>query len=923
MSCLDDSTLLRFVTGQLDEIGRARAEDELAGCRRCAAVVAEIVRGSSVFRVEPGWSDPEPDEPGPADEHVEHDEHDPDGPLARYTLGPVIARGGMGTILSALDRRLSRSIAIKRLDSDEPVLAGRFAREIRITASLQHPGVVPIYDSGVLPDGRPFYAMRHVPGATLEGVMRERRGADERLALLVPLLAAAEAVAYAHERGIMHRDLKPSNVLVGPFGETVVIDWGLAGIDAPSIRQPSGPEAADDAATTRDGVVLGTPRYMAPEQARGEPATLRSDVYALGALLYHALSGSPPVADDDVERVLERVARADVRPLATIAPGLPRELVDIVERAMAPSPEGRYSTAGELAADLRRFQTGQLVGAHAYSRRDLVRRFVRRHRTAVTLSALFAAILVAGGAMSARRIVGEREVAEEQRKQAERERAGAEDLLQFLLYDMRGKLSSLGRLDLLSGVADRVESYYVKTAAARAERPEVLGERAKLFELRAEVARMAGDGPAGERYVNQGVALLDRAPSTSRTDTIRASLLASRAASREKAGQFAEARALRLEALALFRKLGRSAGPAERRTSQMNLANELGLVARSAAYMGSFADAEREWDEATRLLESLHREDPDDLDAGGRLASLRMVVGQSRVRRGKMTEARSELERARAEALALAAREPRNTQFQYVVAWSSVALADIHAFEGDLSGAEKLRREVRTVAELVLEIEPANAIWRNLLARADMDLGRAALARTDWAAAAPRFEASARAYDELRARDPADLQLLRWAGMAWAQLAECEAALDRPARARSAWLSALRGLEEAGKSGQPLARAEWAFGLARYAEFERGAGKLAAAAQAIERGVALLDAAPADTDTMQTVYRAGVLAELGNVRAAQRRTRQARTARERAAALLRGLVAKEPRNQEWAGALREIEGKLAGRGARKARSALR
>src|SRR6185503_17137821 len=205
-----------------------------------------------------------------------------DDRVSRYMLGDEIARGGMATILGAFDRRLTRSIAIKRLERDDGTLAARFAREIRITASLQHPGIVPVYDSGSLPDGQPFYAMRHVQGATLEQAIARCRTDGERLGLLVSVLAASEAVAYAHERGIIHRDLKPSNVLVGPFGETVVIDWGLARIDSELIDGAPETESAGDPLSTGWGSVLGTPLYMAPEQARGEPATRRSDVYAIG-----------------------------------------------------------------------------------------------------------------------------------------------------------------------------------------------------------------------------------------------------------------------------------------------------------------------------------------------------------------------------------------------------------------------------------------------------------------------------------------------------------------------------------------------------------------------------------------------------------------------------------------------------------------
>src|ERR1044071_3755320 len=470
--CLDDSTVLRFVSGQLDETARRSVEHEIGRCRHCSALVAELIRGSSALHLDTEDLDGRDAAGVGADGAVYAEGTNRSDWLSRYVLGPVIARGGMGTILAAFDRRLARSVAVKRMDGSDRSLVERFRREIRVTASLQHPGIVPLFRSGVLDDGQPFYAMRHVPGASLEQAMTE---CDEgkRLGLLVPVLAAAEAVAYAHERGIIHRDLKPSNILVGPFGETVVIDWGLAGIEETSHDGAGSDAVAEpDPTKTRLGSVLGTPRYMAPEQARGEPATPQSDVYALGGVLYHALAGVPPVPGDAVTRMLELVARAEVPPLRDVAPGLSGDLVAIVERAMAAAPEARYASCAELAADLRRFQTGQLVQAHRYSRGDLVRRFARRHRAAVAVAALLVAILAVGGTLSVRGIVVEREHAEAERALAQRERAGAEDLVKFLLFELRARLSTVGRLDVLSGVADRVDAYYVNTVAGRAEAPD-------------------------------------------------------------------------------------------------------------------------------------------------------------------------------------------------------------------------------------------------------------------------------------------------------------------------------------------------------------------------------------------------------------------------------------------------------------------
>ncbi|HMG55725.1 MAG TPA: protein kinase [Kofleriaceae bacterium] len=907
MSCLDDSTIVRFIAGGLDEPARRGAEAEIGRCRSCAALVAAVVRGSVALHSEPGGAAATP---AAADELV--DGADDDAPGGRYVIGAEIARGGMGIIAAAFDRRLGRSIAIKRLERGDSALARRFAREIRVTASLQHPGIVPIYDSGTLPDGQPFYAMRHVPGASLEQSIAGCRSERERLGLLPSVLAAAEAVGYAHERGIIHRDLKPSNVLVGPFGETVVIDWGLARVGAAERDEPPLSEPSLDPVLTSAGSVLGTPRYMSPEQARGEPATRQSDVYSIGAILYHALSGQPPVAGDDVAAILERLARGEIRRLAGVAPRLPGDLVAIVERAMAAGAGARYASAGELAADLRRFQTGQMVAAYAYSRGDLVRRFVRRHRGAVALAAVFAAVVGVGAALGVQRIVNEREHAEAQRGRAEQERAGAEDLVNFLLHDLRKKLAAVGRLDALTGVADRVDAYYMTTARGAAERPETLRERAALWDLRAAVARSAGDGDAVGRYVERGLELVERTPPGVRTEEIRAALLASKAARMEELSRFEPARALHLEAAELFGRIPPDS-PEARRTRDLGRALRLMGAAGNSDRLARQADAEREYAEAIDLLVRRERDAPGDLEVAAALGDARLSLGQHRFVHGRLDEANGVLEATIAGAVVLDAREPNNSHHRRLLAWSHLTLAGIKAAQGKLPEAERLREHARDVARAMVALEPASAIWQELVARADADLGAMAVARSSWAAAVPHLSGARTAYAQLVARDPGHRMYRRGAAIAGAQLADAEYELGHVSAARSAWQDALAHLAASGRSNVPQARLEWAYGLRGYAVMERRSGRLAAADQAIAQAVALVDDTPdVDTRPSNTFYRAAVLAEAGWVHEARGRRRDATTAWSRAAAILRELAGRVPLEPDWADQLRVVEAKLTG-----------
>jgi len=308
----------------------------------------------------------------------------------RYVLDKQIASGGMGRVFAGRDLRLGRTVAIKMLRTQEAALARRFEREVRLAARLQHPGVVPVYDAGFWPSGEPFLVMKLVLGQSLARVVKDADTREDRLALLPHVIAAAEAIAYAHDQGIVHRDLKPSNILVGAFGETVVVDWGLAkdlraqetvDRDVSKLKgiQPLGGDTAV-------GAVVGTPAYMSPEQAAGKPVDLRADVYALGAILYFVLAGTAPQPANTNPPGHAPAASGKLVPLVTLEPRLPPDLLAVVAKAIAMDPDRRYPSAFELTEDLKRFAGGRLVAARQYSPLERASRFVGRHPVAVGLA---------------------------------------------------------------------------------------------------------------------------------------------------------------------------------------------------------------------------------------------------------------------------------------------------------------------------------------------------------------------------------------------------------------------------------------------------------------------------------------------------------------------------------------------------------
>lgn len=297
-------------------------------------------------------------------------------PVSRYRRGSEIARGGLGRVTEAYDSTLQRQVAIKELHHRTEQSHVRFQRESLTTARLQHPSVVSVFDAGTWESGEPFIVLQLLEGSTLAEEISRRATLDARLALLPNLLAIADALGYAHEQGVVHRDVKPSNIMLGKHGETVLLDWGVAA----DTKQPAidGPDT-----------LVGTPRFMSPAQALCAPPTPAFDVHSLGLTIAVLLAGEQPFANVEAAVILERL-RARTIDVPALPVGAPADLVSIVEKAVA--LEGGYADASQIAADLRRFIAGQLVGSRRYSRRELVVRWLRRNRLLLTAAGLVLAI---------------------------------------------------------------------------------------------------------------------------------------------------------------------------------------------------------------------------------------------------------------------------------------------------------------------------------------------------------------------------------------------------------------------------------------------------------------------------------------------------------------------------------------------------
>jgi serine/threonine protein kinase len=338
----------------------------------------------------------------------------------RFKVIRAHAKGGLGEISLALDSELGRRVALKEIRAKHqlnPVSRGRFVAEAEITGRLEHPGIVPVYGLGMHPDGRPYYAMRFIKGEDLATAIRrfhaggahDYSGLEFRW-LLRKLIEVCNTVAYAHSRGVLHRDLKPANVMIGPFGETLVMDWGVAKVlgaegalgdaERAEIADPDGliyRGGAADGAVTLTGQALGTPTYMSPEQAAGDHDNLgpASDVYSLGATLYVLLTNQRPF-QGKAKDVLPLVQAGRFQPPLDVEPRVPGALDAICRRAMALAPGDRYPSALDLASDIERWLADEPTSVWPEPRHDRARRWIRRHQAQVTgVAAALAVALLA------------------------------------------------------------------------------------------------------------------------------------------------------------------------------------------------------------------------------------------------------------------------------------------------------------------------------------------------------------------------------------------------------------------------------------------------------------------------------------------------------------------------------------------------
>jgi tetratricopeptide (TPR) repeat protein len=845
-----------------------------------------------------------------------------------YVRGAQIARGGMGRIVAARDRRLGRTVAIKELIAPTRSLRRRFEREARITARLQHPSIVNLLEAGVWPDGEPFYAMKLIAGESLDRVVARATTVEARLGLLPTVIAAVDAMAYAHSQRVIHRDLKPHNILVGEFGETVVIDWGLAKdlsrAEPDADRDDASAPGSVDRAETVAGSVIGTPAYMPPEQATGATVDERADVYALGAILYQVLTGAAPYRGRSSDDVLRSVITTPPQPVAQRAPGLPPDLVTIVDKALARDPAGRYPTARELADDLKRFQTGQLVGAHRYSASQRLRRWVRRHRAAVAVGAALAAVLAVTSAVSVRRIIIERDrvaaqraVAERRKGEAETRRIAAEDLIGFIVLELKARLEPIGKLDLLDGLGDSVIAYYEAVAAVADDAdvgPTALAQRAEALCLLGDVERARGNVVGARRLGDACLSLRDRQLEVEPGEvTWRRRRVAARQGLADlsfREGDMAAAHEASQRILSEAQELARSGD----RVDARNLALAHDWLASVDLARGDLDAALRGHRHSTAIYAELLARDPADLSVMGDLAAAEVLIGHVLGQQGDLAGALASFEQAIARLDEMVRRGSDELLTTKRLADAHGYAGDVLLGRGDLEAADRAYRVSLTVYGELVAREPDHAEIARGVAIAHSSLATVAERRGRYAEARGELETALALRRQLAAKHPENTVLQRSVLVGIDRLGQFELR-------RGNLEAATRHLRESAGKAKVMAAADpdnaelqrdVGVGAEQLGDLAMRAGNAAEALVLYREGLAVADTLAARSPNNASLQRdlMGSLVKVGDALLATGDADQALARYDSARAIAHALAALDPGSGTAQGDLAEVELKV-------------
>jgi eukaryotic-like serine/threonine-protein kinase len=709
-------------------------------------------------RPAPGSDDPRSERdanPAPAEPPVQRSVSE----TTRFRVVALHASGGMGNVFVAKDDQLHRSVALKEIQerfADDRQMRDRFLREAEVTGQLEHPGIVPVYAMGHYEDGRPYYVMRMIRGDSLKHAIIElnrlREQGDEHAyrlelrRLLNRFITTCNTIEYAHSRGVVHRDIKPDNILLGPYGETLVVDWGLAKVIGSSEIST---DVADDKSVvqspgdaTQFGTVTGTPAYMSPEQALGWQDAIKpaSDVYSLGATLYSLLTGRPPLGGDDLGSLLVRIQKQDFRKPREINPSIPRPLEAICLKAMAPSVRTRYPTAVALATDVEAFLAGEPVTAWKEPFSVRAARWIRRHRTLVTTAATTAAMLIVAlivivGLQTSANIrlteANNRETAARKEAESERDKAQknfqmAQDAVDryFTQVSEDRRLAAHGleplRRDLLRSAGQFYERFLKQDQKAML-RYDNAWAKFRLASITDEIAPPAEAVASYEQAAKtfRELSKTTAGPGPASRDgllmcEINLSVLY------DRIGQRAKGEAALAEALELARVLAKEYP--QFAPIQHHLARCFGFQGSRALDQGDLSKARTAYSNEIHVREQIVQSQPKpmyQLELAGAYRNLAVVEERSE----HLAEARRLLEQAVTINRKLARDDPDDGFLQHTLALSLTHVGDLAAHDGREDEARQAYREAVELRSLLVERHPDVLEYRAALATTADNLG--------------------------------------------------------------------------------------------------------------------------------------------------------------------------------------------------------
>ncbi len=687
----------------------------------------------------------------------------------RFEIRRPLDRGGLGVVSVALDNELNREVALKEIRSDcadEPAYRAKFMLEAEVTGGLEHPGIVPVYGFGTGPDGRPFYAMRLIKGDNLHAhIKRFHQSVNERTepfdgavlrGLLRRFLDVCEAIDYAHARGVLHRDLKPGNIMLGKYGETLVVDWGLAKpqgaersnvslIEDTSEMEPSLIPSGSHEGLTLHGSVVGTAAYAPPEQLSGrlEFVNERSDIYGLGAILYEILTNQPPAKADSLEAVMRIAISGAFKRPRLIEPQIPKPLDAVCARALATNPQERYPSAGMLRKEIERWLDDLPVDA--YREPILTRgvRWLKRHQvTAAAVSGIVLMSTLGLGLLSyvTRRnnatlsiinteLNEQRDVAHQYRSDAINRYAIAKEAIDTTLLGMSENLGRLPGADRLQKeLLDRAAADFERLSKIESNDPELELERVRALVRLADIYHLQNLLVAAHDKYEEALDVADQSVNTLAAEAskeVRLNLAIERGKIHSRIGLAYDIENKLDEAARDFEKADKilkqlAEEHPDSEACRMSLANML---------IGKAAMFERKWgperalpifQESLSLFEKLSSETFNDFAAG--MARCQEGLGRIYRRLGRFDEARQALIASR-ETTSKRLIDGKNVNLQLDLASLAISKANLERTLGGWSAALKELEASTAIYETLRREYPTDAQIKEVWAMNEVDIG--------------------------------------------------------------------------------------------------------------------------------------------------------------------------------------------------------